>query len=136
MCLLLMLARRYYHYASQLQFNGNYAGFSDLNHARRLHGLRCGIIGLGRIGTCFAMRAKAFGLRVCFYDPYVGHGVDKALDLHQYEQLDSLLKECDVISVHCLLSDETYHMLNKQNLKLVKPGAFLINTARGSIVGS
>ncbi len=77
----------------------------------RLRGTVCGIIGLGRIGSAAALRAKAFGLDVCFYDPYKPDGYDKALGIRRCETLDQLLSASQVVSLHCPLTDETRHML-------------------------
>lgn len=134
MCLLLMLCRRYYKNACELQFHNKYLMSSDMKGARRLHGLQCGIIGLGNIGKCFAMRAKAFGLHVVFYDPYVPHGTDKALSIKRVHSLQELLEKSDIVSIHCWLSEETKYLINSKNMKSMKKGSFLINTARGAIV--
>jgi phosphoglycerate dehydrogenase-like enzyme len=101
---------------------------------RRLRTLTLGIIGLGRIGTAAALRAKALGFRVCFYDPYLPNGVDKALGLERERKLDSLLQRVDVLSIHCPLTTETRHLLAERELGLMKPSAFVVNTARGAII--
>lgn len=100
----------------------------------RLSHLTFGIIGLGRIGTAVALRAKAFGFKVVFYDPYLSPGVEKALGLTRVDELADLLRMADVISLHCPLTDETRGMIDREAFKLIKPGSFLINTARGGIV--
>ena len=101
---------------------------------RRLRSQVFGIIGLGRIGTATALRAKAFGFRVVFFDPHLANGADKALGLERAASLDDLLRRADVVSVHCPLSAETRGMIGARELGLMKPTAFLVNTARGDIV--
>jgi len=101
---------------------------------RRLRELTFGIIGLGRIGTATALRAKALGFKVCFYDPYLPNGVDKAVGLTRLRRLDDLLRASDVLSLHCPLSTETHHMIAERELTLLKPSAFVVNTARGAII--
>jgi C-terminal binding protein len=101
---------------------------------RRLRGMNCGVIGCGRIGTAFALRAKAFGMNVQFYDPYLPDGADKALGISRCETLTELLGSSDLVSVHCPLTAETHAMIDLETLSQMKQGAYLVNTARGSIV--
>ncbi len=100
----------------------------------RLRGQVFGIIGLGRIGMATALRAKACGFDVAFYDPYLGDGLDKALGIRRVETLEGLLSQSNVISVHCPLSPQTKHLLNTQTLLLLPRGAYLVNTSRGAVV--
>jgi lactate dehydrogenase-like 2-hydroxyacid dehydrogenase len=88
---------------------------------------------MGRIGTAVAMRAKAFGLDVQYYDPYVPSGTDKALNVRCME-LDELLRTSDIVSVHTPLTEETRGMLNKNKLSQMKESSILINTARGEVI--
>jgi phosphoglycerate dehydrogenase-like enzyme len=101
---------------------------------RRLRELTFGIVGLGRIGTAAALRAKALGFRVCFYDPYLPNGVDKAVGIARERTLEDLLRRSDVLSLHCPLTDETHHLIAERELALLKPSAFVVNTARGAII--
>lgn len=101
---------------------------------RRLRGQLFGIIGLGRIGTATALRAKAFGFRVLFFDPYLANGADKALGLERAASLDDLLKAADVVSVHCPLNAGTRGLIGAREIALMKQGSHLVNTARGDIV--
>ena len=101
---------------------------------RRLRELTFGIIGLGRIGTAAALRAKALGLKVVFYDPYLPNGVDKAVGVTRVRSLEALLRASDVLSIHCPLTPETRHLIAEKELALLKPGAFVVNTARGGII--
>lgn len=101
---------------------------------RRLRTLQFGIVGLGAIGTATALRAKALGFRVVFHDPYLPRGTRKALGIERAASLDDLLKDSDVVSVHCPLTKETHGMIGAREIALMKPTAYLINTARGDIV--
>ena len=100
----------------------------------RLTGKRLGIVGLGRIGTATALRAKAFGLQVGFYDPYKPSGWDKALDIARYRSLDELATACDIVSLHTPLTAETRGMIGAAFFAAARPGLVLINTARGPVV--
>ncbi len=100
----------------------------------RLRGRVFAIIGLGRIGTATAMRAKAFGMDVAFYDPYKPDGYDKALGIRRVEQLAELFHQAFVLSVHCPLTQETKHIVDARGIELMPDGSFLVNTARGATV--
>ena len=78
----------------------------------RLRGRVFGIVGLGRIGTAAALRAKALGMDVAFYDPYKPDGYDKALGVRRVESFDELLAQAHVLSLHCPLTEETRHMVD------------------------
>ncbi len=101
---------------------------------RRLRGEVFGIVGLGRIGTATALRAKAFGFRVVYFDPYLAPGAHKALGVERADTLAELLQLSDVVSIHTPLTNETRGMMGAREVGLMKPSAFLVNTARGDIV--
>lgn len=101
---------------------------------RRLRELTFGIVGLGRIGTATALRAKALGFQVVFYDPYLPNGVEKAVGIGRERRLEDLLRRADVLSLHCPLTAETRHLIAERELALLKPTAFVVNTARGAII--
>jgi phosphoglycerate dehydrogenase-like enzyme len=101
---------------------------------RRLSVQRFGIIGLGRIGTAVALRAKAFGFQVCCYDPYRPPGWERAVGIDRVHTLEALLKQSDVISVHCPLTPETRGMVGLEQMRMMPRDAILVNTARGPIV--
>lgn len=100
----------------------------------RLRGRTLGIIGLGRIGTAMALRAKAVGLDVVFYDPYVAPGIEKSLGLARAWRLEELLPRCHFVTLHCPHTVETRHILNRKTLALLPKGAYIVNTARGPCV--
>lgn len=101
---------------------------------RRLRTQTFGIVGLGRIGTATALRARAFGFRVVFFDPYVPPGTHKAVGIERVDSLAGLLALADTVSLHCPLTPETRGLIGEREIAAMKPGAFLINTARGDIV--
>jgi len=102
--------------------------------APRMRGRTAGILGCGRIGTAMALRCKALGLNVIYYDPYARPGLDKALGIVQVHSLEEFLGKCDFVSLHCPLTTKTHHILNAKTLAMMKPTAYLINTARGPVV--
>jgi phosphoglycerate dehydrogenase-like enzyme len=93
-----------------------------------------GIIGLGRIGTAVALRARAFGFRVVFYDPYLPNGSELALGIARAATLEELLRQTDALSIHTPLTRETRSLLGHPELALLRRGAVVVNTARGPII--
>jgi phosphoglycerate dehydrogenase-like enzyme len=93
-----------------------------------------GIIGMGRIGTAVALRAKAFGFRVVFFDPHLPNGVELGLGIGRAPTLEALLRATDTLSVHAPLTPETRGLVGAAELALLPKGAVVVNTARGPIV--
>jgi phosphoglycerate dehydrogenase-like enzyme len=100
---------------------------------RRLRGSSFGVVGLGRIGSAAAARARALGCRVLYYDPYVAVA-PPGLDAERRDTLDQLLADADIVSLHVPLTSETRGMIGAAQLGLMKPHALLVNTARGPVV--
>jgi D-3-phosphoglycerate dehydrogenase / 2-oxoglutarate reductase len=94
-----------------------------------LHGKTLGLVALGRIGRVTAGLGRAFGMRVLAYDPYV-----ETSDLAELVSLDDLLRQSDFVSLHPVLTPETFHLINAPRLALMKPTAYLINTSRGGVI--
>lgn len=101
---------------------------------QRLADCTFGIVGLGRIGTAAALRAKAFDMDVVFYDPYKPNGSELALGIRRADTLADLFGQSDIVSVHTPLEAGTRNLINTEVLAASKPGLILINTARGPIV--
>lgn len=101
--------------------------------ARRLRGACFGVIGFGRIGTAAALRARAFGMQIAFYDPALPNGAELAFGFTRARTLAELLGLADVVTIHAPLTDETRAMINVAAIAAMKPGSYLINTARGPI---
>ncbi len=112
------------------------ANWNPMDHplALRLSEAKLGILGLGRIGTAMALRAKAFGMEVTFYDPYRVNGSDLALGIKRTESPEALFAESDIVSLHAPLTAETRKMIDAAVLTHAKQGLVLVNTARGEIV--
>jgi phosphoglycerate dehydrogenase-like enzyme len=100
----------------------------------RLRGKTLGLVGCGRIGTAAALRGKALGLDVVFYDPFLRQGMDKSLGIRRVYRLEELLEQSHFVSLHCYLDQSTFHLMNTQTIARMRPGAFLINTARGPVL--
>ena len=95
---------------------------------------KLGIVGLGRIGTATALRAKAFGLEVMAYDPYLAWGQEIALGVTRMADLHDMLGKADIVSLHAPLTEETRHIIDAAALAAMKPEAVLVNTARGALI--
>jgi len=96
-------------------------------------GKTIGIVGIGRIGSAVARRAKGFNMKILYYDVYRNEQIEKELDV-EYVPLETLLKESDYITIHVPLMPETHHLINEDRLKMMKKTACLINTSRGPVV--
>jgi len=101
--------------------------------AKRLRGATFGVVGLGRIGTAAALRARAFGMNVAFYDPGLPNGAELSFGFTRTRTLDELLGMADVVSVHTPLTNETRGMIDEKAVAAMKQGAYLINTSRGPV---
>lgn len=101
----------------------------------RIWGKRLGIVGMGRIGQAVARRAKAFGLSIHYHNRRrVPEAIEEDLEATYWDSLDQMLARMDVVSVHCPHTPATFHLLSARRLKLMKPSAFIVNTARGEII--
>lgn len=132
--MMLTLTRGIHFMNSRLQRGAGPWIYEQVKPTHRLRDRVFGIVGLGRIGTATALRAKSLGMQVVFYDPYVPDGRDKSLGVRRVETLDELLMQADVLSLHCPRSEETQHLINDDALAKMKPGGFVVNTARGGVV--
>ena len=108
--------------------------YEQVRPLHRLRGLKLGIVGLGRIGTATALRAKALGFEVLFHDPYVVDGTDKALGVTRCESLEEMLPRVQALTIHCPRTPETQALVNARTLSMLPKGSFLVNTARGGCV--
>nr|XP_057914330.1 ataxin-2 homolog isoform X2 [Doryrhamphus excisus] len=102
--------------------------------AARIRGETLGLIGFGRAGQAVAMRAKAFGFNVIFYDPYLQDGLERSLGVQRVYTLQDLLYQSDCVSLHCNLNEHNHHLINDFTIKQMRQGAFLVNAARGGLV--
>jgi D-lactate dehydrogenase len=129
--LMLNLMRKIYYAIDQIKEVESF----DLKNLRgeELYGKTLGVIGTGRIGKEVIKLAKAFGMNILAYDIFPDENFAKEYNV-TYTSLEELLKNSDVITIHVNLNPSTYHLINKENIKIIKKGAYLINTARGGIV--
>jgi glyoxylate reductase len=115
---------------------GEWQGWSPMAHlGHRIGGRRLGILGMGRIGQAVARRARAFGMQIHYHNRRrLRPEVEVELEATYWDSLDRMLARMDVISVNCPHTPSTFHLLNARRLKLVKPGAVIVNTSRGEVI--
>lgn len=102
---------------------------------RRLSGKRIGIVGMGRIGTAVARRAKAFGLSIHYHNrKRVSPATEAELEATYWDSLDQMLARVDIVSVNCPSTPATYHLISARRLALMQPTSYIVNTARGDII--
>ena len=125
---LVLTADRHMHkaYIKCRENNFNLTGLMGVN----LYGKTAGIVGTGKIGVAMARICKGFGMRVIGYDKYP----NKNLDFIEYVDFETLLREADLISLHCPLTEENYHMINSDTIAKMKDGVILVNTSRGGLI--
>jgi glyoxylate reductase len=135
MGLIMAVSRRVVEGAEAIH-RGDFHGWSPTwMLGRRIGGKRLGIIGMGRIGQALARRARAFGLSIHYHNRKpVGQRLAEELEATYWESLDQMLARMDFISVNCPHTPGTYHLLSARRLKLIRPHAILVNTARGEII--
>jgi glyoxylate reductase len=135
MALILAVMRRIGE-GERLVRSGNWTGWSPTSMlGTRVGGKRLGIIGMGRIGTAVARRARAFGMSIHYHNRRRLHPDAEAdFEATYWESLDQMLAHMDVISVNCPHTPATFHLLSARRLKLVRPHAFIVNTARGNVI--
>jgi glyoxylate reductase len=135
MALVLAVSRRLAE-GERLIRSGNWTGWGPttmLGH--RIFGKRLGIIGMGRIGQAVARRAKGFGLSVHYHNRRRVHvDIEQELEATYWESLDQMLAHMDIVSINCPHTPATFHLLSARRLKLLKPHAIVVNTARGEVI--
>jgi glyoxylate reductase len=135
MALIVAVARRFVEGVRVIP-EGKWHGWSPnwmLGH--RIHGKRLGIIGMGRIGLAVARRARAFGLQVHYHNRRPApKRIEEEVQATYWDSLDRMLGRMDILSIHCPHTPATFHLMSERRLKLLKPEAILVNTARGEIV--
>jgi glyoxylate reductase len=135
MALILAVPRRLAE-GERLVRSGKWSGWgptSMLGH--RIWGKRLGIIGMGRIGTAVARRARGFGLAVHYHNRRrVPADLEMDLEATYWESLDQMLARMDIVSINCPHTPATYHLLSARRLKLMQPHAYIVNTSRGEVI--
>ena len=115
---------------------GEWRGWSPTSMlGHRIWGKRLGIVGMGRIGTAVARRARGFGLSIHYHNRRrVAEALADELEATYWESLDQMLSRMDIISINCPHTPATYHLLSARRLKLLQPHAYLVNTSRGEVI--
>ncbi|QDC02845.1 D-glycerate dehydrogenase [Mesorhizobium sp. 8] len=136
MALMLAVPRRLAEGANVLPGDKKWPGWSPTwMLGRRIGGKRLGIVGMGRIGTAVARRAKAFGLSIHYHNRHrIMQAVEDELEATYWESLDQMLARMDIISVNCPSTPATFHLLSARRLALMQPTSYIVNTARGDII--
>jgi glyoxylate reductase len=136
MVLMLALPRRLVEGTQMLVRDGIWAGWSPTSMlGQRLRGKALGIVGMGRIGTAVAQRAKAFGLNIHYYSRNRRPpAVETPLKATYWHDLDAMLAAVDIVSLHTPHTRETYHLLSAQRLRAMKPGSFVVNVSRPELL--
>jgi len=133
---LILSVRRRLAEGENLVRSGKWQGWSPsgmLGH--RIGGKTLGIVGMGRIGQAVAHRARAFGLNIRYHNRRkLPDSFEKMLDATYVDSVDQLVEQSDFITLHCPKSDETQHILNARRIAIMKPDAYVINTARGELI--
>ena len=130
MALLLTSIRRIHKaYIRTRDFNFSLQGMTGFD----LHGKTIGVVGTGRIGRVFIDICKGFGMKVLAYDKYPAEGVADG-ERVKYASLEELMENSDIISLHCPLTEETYHLIDEKSLERCKKGVVILNTSRGALV--
>ena len=136
MALILAVPRRLAEGASVITGDKDWSGWTPtwmLGH--RIWGKRLGIVGMGRIGLAVARRARAFGLQIHYHNRRrVPQQIEEEVEATYWESLDQMLARMDIISVNCPHTPATFHLLSARRLKLIRPEAFIVNTARGEVI--
>ncbi|GLR79642.1 D-glycerate dehydrogenase [Azospirillum oryzae] len=135
MALLLATARRVAE-GERLVRSGQWTGWGPttmLGH--RISGKRLGILGMGRIGSALAKRARAFGMSIHYHNRRRVHPeLEQELEATYWSSLDQMLARMDIVSINCPHTPATYHLLSERRLKLLRPHCYIVNTSRGEVI--
>lgn len=135
MTLILMLCRQVKQ-AERKLYTGEWHGWGpSITHGERVTGKSLGIIGMGRIGSAVAKKARAFGLKINYHNrKRLNKNIEKKLNAKFWKSLNDMLSSMDIISIHCPYTPDTFHLLSKRRLKILKKTSVIINTSRGEII--
>lgn len=128
MALLLTIVRSTHKaYVRTKSFNFSLSGLLGFD----LYGKKIGIIGTGKIGSIFGNICKGFGMHVLAYDKFPSNSLD-----FEFTSLDRIFAECDIISLHCPLTEDTYHLIDRKSIASMKDGVIIVNTSRGALINA
>ena len=135
LCLVLAVSRRLREGLKVMQ-SGHWTGWTPTAlRGSRVGGKRLGILGMGRIGTAVAKRAKAFGMQIHYHNRNRVDGrIEAELEATYWESLDQMVSRMDIVSVNCPHTPSTFHLINDRRLKLMKSEAIIVNTSRGEVI--
>ncbi len=135
MALILAVPRRLAE-GERLLRQGAWTGWSPTwMMGRRIWGKRLGIVGMGRIGSAVARRARGFGLAIHYHNRRPAHAeLEAELEATYWESLDQMLRHVDIVSINCPHTPATYHLLSRRRLALMQPHAYIVNTSRGEVI--
>ncbi len=135
MALILAVPRRIFE-GEKILRNKNWDGWSpNFMLGRRVSGKKLGIVGMGRIGSAIAKRARSFGLEIHYHNRNrVADVIEKEMDAVYWESLDQMLSNMDIISINCPHTPDTYHLLSARRLNLIRQDAYIVNTSRGGVL--
>jgi glyoxylate reductase len=135
LALIMASARRLVEGANVVQAGGFEGWTPTWMLGRRLRGAQLGILGMGRIGQALARRARAFGMGIHYHNRKpVGPRIEEELGATYWDSLDQMLARVDIVSVNCPHTPATYHLLSARRLKVLRPHAIIVNTARGEVI--
>lgn len=133
--LILAVARRFRE-GLEIMSAGHWTGWSPKAlMGSRVCGKRLGILGMGRIGTAVAKRAKAFGMFIHYHNRRRLHpDIEREVEASYWESLDQMVNRVDILSINCPHTPSTFHLINERRLNLMKPDAIIVNTSRGEVI--
>jgi glyoxylate reductase len=133
---LILAASRRLGEGERLIRSGKWQGWAPVSMlGKRIHGKRLGIIGMGRIGSALARRARGFGLSIHYHNRRRAHPeLESELEATYWASLDQMLARMDIVSINCPHTPATYHLLSARRLRLLQPHAVLVNTSRGEVI--
>jgi len=130
---MIMASHRFMDHALSIRAKGAWRDRAIPSNGQYLSGSKVGIVGASKVGRHVIRLLRPFDARILVYDPYLPESDASRLDIEK-TSLDGLFSQCDIITIHAPSTDETYHMIGKGQLALMKDGAVLINTSRGSVI--
>jgi len=131
---LMLSALKRSYWFNEIAHKGGWRDEAELKKVRELYGITIGVVGAGYVGRHFIKLLKNFEVNILLYDPFINSEKARRLGVRKIEKLTDLISQVDVLSLHAPDIPQTRHMLNKDNLKLLKDGALIINTARGALI--
>lgn len=131
---LMLSAMKRDYWFNEIIHRGGWRDEGEVKRVKELYGITIGVVGASHVGRHFIKLLQSFEVEILLYDPFISKGEAQKIGTTKVEKLEDLIPRVDVLSLHAPSLPETHHMLNRDNLRLLKDGALLINTARGSLI--